>query len=670
MSNSEDDLNLQQQQERLDDTDIYAFAWADALEKYRSNSSNGNNHSETLSSSSCWGGRGQGGRGLARRTYQRYDCSVPNVTLEYLGSHTALLDNAHLKLLAGHTYGLIGANGKSTLLRRIQARKIPGFPPHLSTLYLHRDDLLVLRQNSVALDSNGEKSDTGGITASSWLCNQHGVFTRGVKQDADTAKLERLQEDLEKAIEEEDEDLITSLAEQMASIEDDDGGKSAVMNSIFEQLNSIQIAPDTLMHDLSPGQQQLVLLSLIPLCKCNVFLLDNPTANLDISGLLMLRALIAQVSLVNGGTVVVATGDVDLLNDVATDIICIEDRKLCYYNGNYKSFVKQREQLERGKDRQTSTMEKKQIAMKQRLDNLRRQPIPKRGGTKKKARQLSSHKKRMDRELANGDPSVALMKQKQRYEHEKAIQFRFPPCLSKWNEPLIIAADVEFKRASGLQINSDADKQANNVVVFDSVDFCVKEGATHILLGEMASGKTTLLRILAKSLQPTAGDVIHAPALNVALIGRECLTCIPESPLNHTPQSFMAYFHPHRSAQDIREQLAYFGLGPTQGDTALASLSDGEMFRLNMSCLTFHEVHVLILDDPTSFLDADSIDALLHGLDEWNGTLIVSSHDGNFVRSLPYDSETFALLPQEQKLRKVQGGIDEYLRSYSNTTRQ
>jgi ATPase subunit of ABC transporter with duplicated ATPase domains len=693
---AESNLTLQQQQERLDDTDLYAVAWADALERYKNQSSTAGAGGGTGTggglAGTTWGGRGQGGRGWARRTYQRHDCSVPNVTLAYLGgSAGTLLDSTTLKLLAGHVYGLVGESGKSTLLRRIQARKIPGFPPHLSTLYLHRDLLSSSTSSTSSLpvveEDNEERNTTGVMTrntttASSWLRAQRGVFMGGVKQDADAASLEKLQVELEKAIEKEDEDLITSLAEQMAFIEDDDDddgeGSSTVSAAIEEQLKSIPIDPNAGLHELSPGQQQRLLLSLIPLCKCDIFLLDNPTANLDIAGLLWLRSLMGQLS---SGVVVLASGDVDLLNDVATDIMQIEDQKLRYYAGNYKNFIKQREQLEREQDRVASTIGKKQVAMKQTLDNIRKQPPPRRGV--KKSKQLSSHKKRLDRELAHvGDPNC-LSSTTKRIDHDKALQFRFRPCMSRWNEPLIVASDVEL-RVAARHTHKNNDEADVMTVVFDCVDFCLKEGGTHILVGAMASGKTSLLRILAKILPPTAGDVLHAPALNVVLVDRESVAMTRTTTISNandarvhaTVLSFMTNSHPSRSAQDIREQLANFGLGPDRVETAVGSLSDGEMFRLYLASATLQqEVHVLMLDDPTAFLDVDSIDALVHGLNEWNGTLIVSSHDANFIRSLADNNndddggagalETFALLPREQKLRRVPGGIDEYLRSYS-----
>ena len=129
------------QLESLDDTDALASAWAEALE------------TATSSNKLIWGGRGKGGRGLARRTYQRYDIVVENVRLEYVSQDNlpcrVMLEGATLKLLSPRIYVLVGINGvgKSTLLRRIEAGKIPGFPPHISSMYIPQE---VVRQSELS----------------------------------------------------------------------------------------------------------------------------------------------------------------------------------------------------------------------------------------------------------------------------------------------------------------------------------------------------------------------------------------------------------------------------------------------------------------------------------------------------------------------------------------
>ena len=128
---------IQDQLTSLDDSDCYASAWAQAQAQALSQGKTNVNF---------WGGRGKGGRGLARRTVQPHDIVLERVSLEYISDtsnatpHQTLLDGGPstvLKLLGSHIYAIVGRNGcgKSTLLRRIFAKKIPGFASHLSTCY-------------------------------------------------------------------------------------------------------------------------------------------------------------------------------------------------------------------------------------------------------------------------------------------------------------------------------------------------------------------------------------------------------------------------------------------------------------------------------------------------------------------------------------------------------
>ena len=149
----------------LDASDALSSAWAECVAEAENKAkSNGSTSTSTIQ----WGGRGRGGRGTARRTFQPHDMVVHGVNLEYAndatitgvgaGGSKTLLQDATLKLLSGKVYSLVGRNGvgKSSLLKRIDAGRIPGFPPHITTLLVQQevfghDDLtaidLVLRNH-------------------------------------------------------------------------------------------------------------------------------------------------------------------------------------------------------------------------------------------------------------------------------------------------------------------------------------------------------------------------------------------------------------------------------------------------------------------------------------------------------------------------------------------
>jgi ATP-binding cassette subfamily F protein 3 len=129
-----------------------------------------------------------------------------------------------------------------------------------------------------------------------------------------------------------------------------------------------------------------------------------------------------------------------------------------------------------------------------------------------------------------------------------------------------------------------------------------------------------------------------------------------------TALSLLTERFPKKSEQDIRGELTAFGLSPKQALTNIKFLSGGERSRLCLATLMLGNPQVLIMDEPTSHLDVESVEALVYGLKKWNGTLIMVSHDANFIRSL--DGNCYVIIKEEGKIRRIPGGIDSYLKTF------
>lgn len=710
----------QHQLERLDDTDVYATAWSDAVRQAKQEAKNNN----------CvvkWGGRGQGGRGLARRTFQPLDIVVPSVRLEYVGSIKSasattatttavaseaaavatkgqarvLLEHAHLKLLSGHIYALTGANGcgKSSLLRRMAAGKIPGFPPHVSTLYLSHED-----------DSYGDAERMmDDISVKDWVLQRYHAYCNDTVQVAGQAHMEDLEaamEDLDVVNDPGAAQRMEELAEAISALEDELASKDSA-SEIERQAETalafmgIHASRELQLRKLTDGQRKKVSLAMALLCcsSCDLLLLDEPTNSLDVPGLLQLRQLVESVSASSSSshaatsgdrlrptTVVIVSHDSDFINDVATDVIEFHDGTLHYYNGNYTDYQIQRQQLERHQLRQAVTLEKKQETMRQTLENLK-----KRAGTKKTARTVTSHKKKMERVLGDSDNNsnssaqlLVAKQQRKRFDDEpdKSIQFSFRNCNSQWGEPLIAAMGVghRYERETAACDSSppmepnqgkESDDRALHVIakkdgfLFDCVDLCVEEGGTYCILGENASGKSTLLKILAKLIEPTEGKIVHALNVDVAFLDqshqvRQIADC--QAGTTVTALQYLTDRFPTKTQHEIRGELTAFGLNPKQAAVDVRFLSGGERCRLFMAETMLRNPQVLCLDHPTANLDVESVEALIYGLSHWNGTLVMVSHDANFLRSL--DAQCYVMIAGEGKLRRVEGGVDAYLRSF------
>jgi ATP-binding cassette, subfamily F, member 3 len=200
--------------------------------------------------------------------------------------------------------------------------------------------------------------------------------------------------------------------------------------------------------------------------------------------------------------------------------------------------------------------------------------------------------------------------------------------------------------------------------LFDCVDLCINAGSIVCLLGANGTGKTTLLRLLAGEEQPLEGKVHHAHNLTVGYFDQHVADALVEEEAHsgvHTALSVLALKYPLKTEQDLRGELTAFGLNPQQATTDVSFLSGGERCRVCLAALMLSDPDVLIMDEPTSHLDVESVDALVYGLKKWEGTLIMVSHDANFIRTL--EGTCFVICQPEGKVLRVPGGIDFYLKS-------
>lgn len=700
------DSIVKQQLSSLDDTDAYASAWTDLVQQ---------------EGHPLWGGRGRGGRGLARRTHQPRDIVVEDVTLEYVSVQDQLpskllLEGATLKLLAGRVYALVGRNGvgKSTLLRRIRSGKIPGFPPHVGTLYIPQELLL-------------SATDDPECSALQLVQDQFAVFSKQTSRSLQY-QMDMLEKQLEQ-LDDTDEDKMESLCEEISNLQEamdeanDDGHASfSVEEEAKASLAFFGLEDDLISvpyKSLSPGRRKKVALAVAVLCASTVspsqqFLLclDEPTNHLDVAGLVQLRRFLLQTEQTQNRTVLVVSHDTDLLNDVATDTISFSHwaRTLSYYPGNYWDYQRQYAQQELHMLRQQVSLDKKRNHLLQNIHHLQDQPAPKRGGNRKKAKMIAAQRKKLERQGMEKDEKghrwtqqkagtgiqkgslngldastrkdlttaelLKLAEASVRPPPDKAVQFVFRNTNCTWGEPLIMAMDVGHgygpfpEKADEVSAPKDNDPiviRKKPGYLFDCVDLCIKEGHKYCLLGDNSSGKTALLRLLAKREEPLEGSIHHASNVQIGYLDQETMDQLLEDASAGvgvtTALSYLADRYPSKTEKELRGELTNFGLSPTQATTNVRFLSGGERCRLCLAALMLEHPHVLCLDNPTTNLDVESVEALIHGLQQWkDGTVVMISHDTNVIRSL--EAECAVLVESEGKLRRIDGTIDQYLKTF------
>ena len=202
-------------------------------------------------------------------------------------------------------------------------------------------------------------------------------------------------------------------------------------------------------------------------------------------------------------------------------------------------------------------------------------------------------------------------------------------------------------------------------LLFEGVDLSIAEKSKTFIIGENGSGKSTLLRILARVLSPSQGKVQHANKLQVGyfdqkmtddlLDGESIQSGIPFA----TALSILREEFLDKTEQELRGELTSFGIGPSQATSRLAFLSGGERCRVCLARIMLRNPEVLLLDEVTNHLDVESVEALIYGLKQWNGTFVLVSHDANLIREI---GGTCYIVKQRRVLRMI-GGIDAYVKA-------
>jgi len=549
------------------------------------------------------------------------------------------------------------------------------------------------------------------MTPLSFLLDQYEKHSTTASQGI-RREIDRLEEELEgidiSALEEDGDEtgLIEDLGEQIGRLESqlEETHQDAEVKKDAQDALAFMGVPEHLwdsvsLSTLSPGLQKKIALASALVCRCDLLLLDEPTSYLDVPGLLQLRRLLTiivqQSNQERVTTVVLVSHDRDLVNDVCSDIIVFEtnqkDKHLAYYPGNYDDYSYYRRQNKLHQLRQVVALNKKRGAMMETLDKLKKQPTPKRGGSTKKAKQIKTFKKKIEREGVTRDENghrwsqqkmgtgirvgainsldaatrrglkteelLKMTEKSIRPPPDKAIQFVFRNPTSEWGEPLVQALDI----GHGFEVmqSSVASKTIDEGFLFDCVDLSIEEGKRYCILGENGCGKTVLLKLLAGIEEPVRGSIKHALGVDVSFLDSQTVDDGSQDAAESV-LSFLLRHFPSKTEKEIRGELTSFGLSPSQALTSLLYLSGGERRRLAFVMTMLRDPQVLVIDEATQDLDIESTEALVDGLRDWRGTLVFSSHDASFIRSL--DAECYVLL--DKRLQRVEGGIDQYLRAY------
>lgn len=556
-------------------------------------------------------------QGDGESTLSATDIKVHNLTIRAKGK--ILLENTTLTVAAGRRYGLVGPNGKgkSTLLRMIARRQVP-VPESL--------DVLLVEQEVVGTDASALESVVAADVE---------LMSLRAEEAELNDKLSTL--DVSKDVHEDDEDLagrLTEVYDRMAEI----GGASAEARAskILHGLGFTEAMQKRATNLFSGGWRMRISLARALYIQPTVLLLDEPTNHLDLRAVLWLEEYLTRWK----KTLIVVSHDRDFLNSVTTDIIHLHDERLHYYRGNFAQFEEMYEQRRREVNKEFEKFQKQLKAAKKSGSKANADKV------QKEAKASTSRKERQ-RGGVTADANSAASGSGPRQWNDYTVKFEFPEP-TELPPPLLQLIDADFKYPG----RDDFGLRYLNI----GIDM----GSRVAIVGPNGAGKTTLMNLLAGDLEPTAGDQRKSHKLR---IGRYNQHFVDALSFDVSPVEYLMSRFPTEGLkpEDMRAKLGKFGLSGHHHLQPICKLSGGQKARVVFAAIALSNPHILLLDEPTNHLDMQSIDALAEALEEFEGGVVIISHDSRLLSSVCDDAERAEVwIVENGEVEQYDGDFEDY----------
>jgi len=351
------------------------------------------------------------------------------------------------------------------------------------------------------------------------------------------------------------------------------------------------------MKDFSGGWRMRVSLARALFIKPQLLLLDEPTNHLDLEACVWLEEELKEYKHI----LIIVSHSQDFLNGVCSNIINIKDQKLEYYTGNYDQYEKTKREVEENQMK-AYQWEQDQIA------NMKNYIARFGHGSAKLAKQAQSKEKTLAKMIEKGLT--------EKVTSEKKVSFKFINT-DKLAPPVIQVQNISF------QYNK------NTPFIYKNVEFGLDQDSRLALVGPNGAGKSTLVKLILGELEPTDGIIRRHSHCKMGHYHQHLAESLD---MHLSPIEFIQKKFPHMKEIDaIRKMIGRYGISGKQQAMPISKLSEGQRCRVALAWVAQQTPHMLLLDEPTNHLDMESIDALAEAIKNYNGGLVLVSHDFRLI---------------------------------------
>jgi ATP-binding cassette subfamily F protein 3 len=374
------------------------------------------------------------------------------------------------------------------------------------------------------------------------------------------------------------------------------------------------------VSSFSGGWRMRLNLAQALMCRSDLLLLDEPTNHLDLDAIVWLEDWLHRYP----GTLIVISHDREFLDSVCNVTLHLENRQIKRYGGNYSQFEILRAQQIALQQSAYEKQQKTVAHLQSFIDRFKAKAT--------KAKQAQSRVKALERMelIAPAHASSPF-----------TFEFRMPDAAPN---PMIVMDDVRCG------YHTDA---GDEVPIVEGVTLSIQNGQRIGLLGANGQGKSTLIKTLAATLDALSGTVRQGKGLSIGYFAQHQLETLrpDDSPLQH-----LGRLAPDTREQELRDFLGGFNFSGEMATAKIAPFSGGEKARLALALIIWQKPNLLLLDEPTNHLDLETRHALTMALAQFEGTLILVSHDRALLRA----TTDIFMLVAKHRLQPFDGDLDDY----------